>query len=293
MIAHGIQQRCSLRCAKRTATSPATPVQCVTPVDSPSVTVEADNSPDSAGVSAGGLDLLAAAAAPAADPNKRWEVEKVLDSRETDAGVEFRIRWKDCGPEDDSWEHSDDVGADPIAAYHGWAAPEKTYERFTHTFHPKLSAAQPDWRRKKAVVQRIYKRPKYRQRLVSDREEKEENRGWKAKQLKHDNHLKFEEANAGYMAGLKTRPAPGAEDGKWADLWCPREVWALESTQSNLYGTQKIQAKLEDGKDLDAVDLAFLRHNGFSSDSCRFFSQCTDADPWGSSHCLRCEASVG
>ena len=174
----------------RATSPPPTPVMPeIQDFDDPSPVSAAD-------VSSAGVEALATAAAQANAGDERWEVEKVLGVREAgDGSIEFHIRWKGYGQEDDSWECADDVGADPIAAFYGWAPAEKAHERFTHTHHPKLGAAQPDWRRKTAVKQAGNKKPKYSKRLVPDKDEKEENRGWKAQQLKHDNHLKFKEIN--------------------------------------------------------------------------------------------------
>jgi hypothetical protein len=33
-----------------------------------------------------------------------WEVEAILDDRRVGRGEQFRVRWKDYGPEDDTWE---------------------------------------------------------------------------------------------------------------------------------------------------------------------------------------------
>ncbi|EDV46508.1 micronuclear linker histone polyprotein [Drosophila erecta] len=38
------------------------------------------------------------------DPEKQWEVEKIIDHVVTKEGDMFKIRWKKYGPQDDSWE---------------------------------------------------------------------------------------------------------------------------------------------------------------------------------------------
>jgi hypothetical protein len=265
MIAHGLQQRSShpRRRGTRGVTGtvgkpPSTPAGEVSPADSPE---PGSDSPGDAGEDA-------AAEAP---DFERYEVEKILGSRVQDGCTEFLIRWKGWSSAHDSWQDADAIDVDPVAAFYGWAPMEKSYEKFEHSHHPKLAAAQPDWRRKKAVREVKHMKPKYSQRLTADSEEREGSHGWKAKQLKHERHKDFAKHNPDYTPGLKTRPAAGAPPGKWADLWLPREVWNLESSQSNLYAEQKLKAKLDSGKDLDSADLAFARHNGFSPDSVKLF----------------------
>lgn len=48
------------------------------------------------------------------DPEKQWEVEKILDHVATKEGDMFKIRWKKYGPKDDSWEPSKNLACDAL-----------------------------------------------------------------------------------------------------------------------------------------------------------------------------------
>ncbi|XP_039499088.1 nucleolin [Drosophila santomea] len=52
-------------------------------------------------------------AAPA-DPEKQWEVEKIIDYVVTKEGDMFKIRWKKYGPQDDSWEPRKNLACDAL-----------------------------------------------------------------------------------------------------------------------------------------------------------------------------------
>ena len=54
----------------------------------------------------------------------RHEVEAVLDKRSTDGRVEYRVRWKGCGPADDTWQAVDTLACDALIAEFedGWRA---------------------------------------------------------------------------------------------------------------------------------------------------------------------------
>ena len=262
MIAHGAQAHASVprRRSRHPAAPPVLPAVPSTPVH----LLPPSDSPPASAASAGSASPL-----PADDA--RYAVEKIVDTREQDGNLEFLIRWVGFSSVHDTWQDADEIDVDPIAAFYGWAPAEKLHEKFEHALHPKLGQAQPDWRRKKSVREAKHDKPRYTQRFTPDSAEREESRGWKAKQLKHNRHLDFAKQNKEYTAGLKTQPAAGAGPGMWADLWVPREVWNLESTQSNIYAEQKLKAKLEAGRDLDSADHAYARHNGFSPDSVKLF----------------------
>ncbi|KAI9582070.1 chromodomain-helicase-DNA-binding protein 1 isoform X2 [Glossina fuscipes] len=51
---------------------------------------------------------------PKEDPNKEWEVEKIIDYAEEKAGRVFRIRWKGFGPKHDTWEPEKNLNCNDI-----------------------------------------------------------------------------------------------------------------------------------------------------------------------------------
>ncbi|XP_043659303.1 nucleolar and coiled-body phosphoprotein 1 isoform X2 [Drosophila teissieri] len=48
------------------------------------------------------------------DPEKEWEVEKIIDHVVTKEGDMFKIRWKKYGPQDDSWEPRKNLACDAL-----------------------------------------------------------------------------------------------------------------------------------------------------------------------------------
>ena len=54
------------------------------------------------------------------DQHEEWEVEKILSSRRFRRKLQYLIRWKNCGPEMDSWEPAEHLANAPklIAEYH-------------------------------------------------------------------------------------------------------------------------------------------------------------------------------
>ncbi|XP_004536439.1 ABC transporter F family member 4 isoform X2 [Ceratitis capitata] len=50
----------------------------------------------------------------AADPNKEWEVDKIIDYAEEKNQRVFRIRWKGFGPKADTWEPEENLSCDEI-----------------------------------------------------------------------------------------------------------------------------------------------------------------------------------
>ncbi|XP_036319282.1 M-phase phosphoprotein 8 isoform X1 [Rhagoletis pomonella] len=50
----------------------------------------------------------------AADPNKEWEVDKIIDYAEEKNQRIFRIRWKGFGPKHDTWEPEANLSCDEI-----------------------------------------------------------------------------------------------------------------------------------------------------------------------------------
>lgn len=51
---------------------------------------------------------------PKEDPNKEWEVEKIIDYAEEKTGRVFRIRWKGFGPKHDTWEPEKNLNCNDI-----------------------------------------------------------------------------------------------------------------------------------------------------------------------------------
>lgn len=48
------------------------------------------------------------------DPEKEWEVEKIIDYADEKKGRVFRIRWKGFGPKFDTWEPQANLNCDDI-----------------------------------------------------------------------------------------------------------------------------------------------------------------------------------
>lgn len=57
---------------------------------------------------------IASKSAPKEDPNKEWEVEKIIDYAIEKTGRIFRIRWKGFGPKNDTWEPEKNLYCDSL-----------------------------------------------------------------------------------------------------------------------------------------------------------------------------------